>query len=140
MAHFMLKFNHGVEIGAYWAYIGHYERTGDPEIFRIAMEEEKHRRKLQRTLEYFGDRPNDTVNQAFMKIGLVIRFLCKYSPLFMLNFVACSMELFAIFSYRRLAKKYPYFRSMFTEMAEAEERHARYFGGKYVYRRNIRQG
>lgn len=31
MNHFMLKFNHGVEIGARLAYIGHFKRTGEAE-------------------------------------------------------------------------------------------------------------
>ena len=29
MKHFLLKFNHGVEIGAYLAYIGHFKRTNE---------------------------------------------------------------------------------------------------------------
>jgi len=130
MKHFLLKFNHGVEIGARLAYLGHYDRTKDPEIKKIAQEEEEHRVMLEIILAENNEKSNPIIDHIFWAIGSTIGVLCKVSPIFMLNWVASSMEMFAVFSYCKLGKLYPERHSAFGCMAFAEERHKRYFRGE----------
>lgn len=127
MKDFGLKFNHGVEIGAHLAYIGHYKRTDDKKIHEIASEEVSHRLELEYMLDYLGEQPSPLIDESFRLVGNVIRKLCAVSPVFLLNLVARSLEIFAVFNYRRLAKKYPQFAPKLLEMAEAEGRHEDYF-------------
>ena len=127
MKHFLIKFNHGVEIGAHLAYVGHYKRTGDKQIRLIASEEVSHMVELERILEDLGERPNKYIDETFRFIGNTIRRLCSFCPLWSLNFVASTMEMFAIFNYNRLAYNYPQFRGEFEKMAKTEKEHEKYF-------------
>ncbi len=127
MKHFLLKFNHGLEIGAQLAYLGHYQRTKDPMVFYIAIEEEKHRVTLARLLKRYGHSPSKPIDKLFTIIGQTVAKLCQIAPLSTLNFIARTMEVFAIFSYTKLAKRYPAHQKMFREMARIEDRHKRYF-------------
>ena len=127
MKHFLLKFNHGVEIGAYLAYVGHYRRTMDSRVQAIANEELEHRSELVEFLKYYGEVPNPVIDFCFTVVGTVIQKLCHFSPKFALNFVARSMELFAVFNYDRLAKIYPEFEYSFKHMSNTEKRHAVFF-------------
>lgn len=127
MKHFLLKFNHGVEIGARLAYIGHFERTQEPELLAIIDDETTHRWTINFILKHTGTEPSPIIDSIFWLIGNCIRFSCRYFPLWSLDFVAQTMETFAIFNYRKLAKAYPRWSENFNEMAEAEERHELYF-------------
>ena len=127
MKHILLKFNYGVEIGAYLAYSGHYSVTGDYRIRLIAKEELVHRLTIRKILTSYGERPSKVFNFIFGTIGKSINFLCHYSPTFLMDFVARSMEIFAVISYRHLAKLYPEHEQTFISMAEAEDVHKRYF-------------
>lgn len=127
MNHFLLKFNYGVEIGAQLAYLGHYAATGDKQILKIAQEEQDHKDELYKILTGYEEAPSPFINMFFWLIGTSIRYACRISPKSLLNFVAQSMEIFAIFSYKMLAKKYPEFSCVFLSMSEAEERHRIYF-------------
>jgi len=127
MKHFALKFNHGVEIGANLAYVGHYARTKDNYIRLIASEEIGHREELVAMLTQLGEKPSPIINMIFQFIGNIILKLCAVSPKFLLNIVAQSLEIFAVFSYRRLAKKYPEFADTLNEMADTEQEHENYF-------------
>ena len=127
MKHFLLKFNHGVEIGAYLAYVGHFKRTNDPKVQAIANEELEHREELCLTLKYYGELPNPTIDRCFTVIGKTIQLLCAVSPKFMLNFVATSMELFAVVNYSYLSVLYNDFHYSFKKMAETEMQHQKYF-------------
>lgn len=129
MKHFMLKFTHGVEIGAHLAYIGHYKRTRDQAVWQIALDELEHRRNVVSILGYYQEVPNQYINQAFESIGTIIMRLCAISPIFLLNIVARSLEVFAVFSYDRLAKMYPEHSTILTEMAIKEKEHELYFKG-----------
>lgn len=128
MKHFLLKFNHGVEIGAELAYRGHYERTKDDEIRKIADEEVQHRETLKYILNLHGQKSSKVIDSCFTIMGWFIRLSCKVFPIWSLDFVARSMETFAIFNYMTLMKHYPLFEHTFAEMAGAETRHEYYFG------------
>lgn len=131
MKHFGLKLNYAIEIGAHLAYLGHYQRTKDENVLKIADEEVTHRFTVQHILTELGERPSKVLNGIFTVIGHTVGVLCLISPKFALNFVARSLELFAVFSYSGLATLYPKFRRLLKEMAYAEERHRVYFtGGK----------
>lgn len=129
MKHFYLKFTHGVEIGAKLAYFGHYERTKDRNVLDIAYKEEEHRNAVETMLRHYGEEPSRVIDQVFGAIGNTIGLLCLISPRFMLNFVASSMETFAVFSYGYLAVIYPDFRENLTQMALEEQKHEQYFKG-----------
>jgi rubrerythrin len=129
MKHFRLKFNHGVEIGARLAYLGHYIRTGDKKILQIAAEEFEHQQDLRKILQDFGEETCFSIDTSFALIGRVIFHLCAISPRFMLNFVAMALEAFAVFSYNNLSKAYPRYYETFQKMSRAEEEHRIYFKG-----------
>lgn len=127
MKHFGLKFNHGVEIGAELAYKGHFRRTKDPKIYFIALDELGHQKDLRKMLEYYGEEPSKAIDSTFRFIGTIIYWLCQISPKFLLNYVARSLEIFAVFSYANLAIRYNDFRYSFLKMAEKELEHENYF-------------
>lgn len=127
MKHWILKFNYAVEIGAHLAYVGHYKVTRDPMIRQISRDELAHRGNLRRLLKTFGEKPSPTLNAIFGFIGKNIQRACHYSPGFLLDLVARSMEVFAIFSYGLCAKLYPEQRLMFQLMVYSEEKHKNYF-------------
>ncbi len=130
MKHFLLKFNHGVEIGAMLAYIGHYFRTEDERVWEIAMEEVRHPKTLEHILKEYDQKPSKLIDKSFGLVGTVIKYLCKICPIWSLDLVARSMELFAVFNYRRLEKIYPKHANTFWAMALAEEQHGKYFARK----------
>jgi rubrerythrin len=123
----LLKFNYAVEIGAYLAYRGHYKRTGDISIRHIAREELKHRYILRRILRDHNAKPFWLFNRIFKTIGSVIEQLCRISPLFLLDYVARSMELFAIVNYKYLLDIYPDYDASFRYIIKSEENHKRFF-------------
>lgn len=127
MKHILLKFNHGVEIGAYKAYIGHWYRTRDLEIARIANDEIEHREDVRQMLDKLDELPSPAIDGFFNVVGDAIQFSCKFCPLWSLDLVARVMEAFAIFNYRRLAKLYPQFSDKLNYMAGTEDKHAVYF-------------
>lgn len=127
MKHFLLKFNHGVEIGAYLAYVGHARRTKSRKVHDISLDELRHRGELKRILNELGHAPNPFINGCFTLVGKMIQTLCKFSPLWSLDLVARTMEMFAIFNYEKLAKKYPKYGFEFRRMAKAEKDHEEYF-------------
>lgn len=133
MKHFLLKFNHGVEIGAYNAYLGHFKRTGQAAIHKILQDELEHRQNLKTILAWYGEKPNQTIDTAFEFIGKLVAAFCVICPIWSLDLVARTMELFAVFNYRTLAKMYPYFSGHFIEMAETEERHNEFFKGGQLW-------
>lgn len=125
--HWLLKFNHGVEIGARLAYLGHFERTKDPKIQLIIYDEEMHKIYLELVLSEYGEKPSKLIDGAFKLVGSLIRHACKYCPIWSLNFVARAMEAFAVVSYVKLSKLYPERRDAFGAMAMVEENHGKYF-------------
>jgi hypothetical protein len=108
-----MKFNHGVEIGVKLAYGGHATRTNDPLIYKIVDEEEQHRMILSYELACLNCKSSFFIDMFFTVVGTVISMLCKVCPISWLNFVARFMEIFAVFSYERLAKLYPARRELF---------------------------
>lgn len=127
MKHFLLKFNHGVEIGANLAYIGHWQRTNDKKIYSICIDEVQHQLHLESILEDFDEVPSRVIDFIFRAIGHSIMFLCAFCPIWSLNLVARSMEIFAVYNYSKLAKKYPKYETLFLEMAKTEQEHKEYF-------------
>lgn len=127
MKHFFLKFNHGVEIGANLAYLGHYRRTRDPRVLEIAIEEEAHKELLNEILDIYGEKSSRVIDFIFTCIGNTVGFFCRFSPIFMLDFVARTMETFAIFNYAYLSTLYPNFENLLIQMARAEMDHEAYF-------------
>jgi rubrerythrin len=127
MKHFLLKFNHGVEIGARLAYLGHYDRVGHEKIKSIAYDELRHKLQLEDVLKHFGEEANPIIDAIFWTIGHTIKWLCRYCPRWSLDLVARSMEMFAIFNYTKLADLYPEWKVTFLHMANAEKDHEEYF-------------
>lgn len=127
MKHFLLKFNHGVEIGAIEAYIGHYKRTKDINILIIANEELEHKLQLCKILDFYDEKPSKIIDFIFKVIGFIIRQLCQLCPIFMLDYVAQIMELFAVVNYVKLSIIYPEFSDIFLKTAKAELTHKLYF-------------
>lgn len=130
MSHFLLKFNYGVEIGARLAYLGHFRRTKDKAIAQIAQDEMDHRIQLSRILTCNGQQPSTFINFAFYVIGNFIRLACLVCPLSMLDFVARTMETFAIVNYTYLSKRYPDFEGTLRCMADKELEHKEFFRRK----------
>jgi rubrerythrin len=127
MKHFLLKFNHGVEIGAYLAYVGHASRTKSSKVWSISRDELYHREGLKFILDELGEKPSPWIDRSFTLIGKTIKWLCRFSPLWSLDLIARSMELFAIFNYNKLAIKYPQYAETFEDMAKSEQDHEEYF-------------
>lgn len=124
-----IKFNHGVEIGARLAYLGHYRATKDKNVLKIANDELDHRTDLLLILQECGTQPSDIIDGVFTLIGTGVYWACQVSPRWALNRVATLLEVFAIFSYRKLAKWYPQYKTTFLMMATTEDEHRRYFEG-----------
>jgi rubrerythrin len=128
MKFLLLRFQYAVEIGAYLAYVGHYEKSKDSVIRRIKHEELRHMIQIKRVLKTCGGRkPWIAFNLVFLIIGNIIRVLCKITPLVILDGVAQLMEVFNIISYDYFAREFPYFRPMFKKMSEQESQHEIYF-------------
>jgi len=123
----MLKLFYAIEIGAYLAYKGHYEASGNVEIRRISKEELKHMILLKNILDMYGETPNIILNVIFLVIGYNIRLLCKIIPKFLLNRVAESLEVINVINYEYAAKQFPIFKDTFIEMQENEKEHEMYF-------------
>ena len=125
--HWGLKFNHGVEIGARLAYLGHYKVTGNKKILAIANEELKHREFLEKTLRTRLSNTNKSIDMMFTIIGTMIQKLCYISPKWSLNLIARVLEMVAVISYTKLATKYPDIEQKLLQMANNEAEHERYF-------------
>lgn len=123
----MLKFNHGVEIGAYLAYKGHYMAVIDPEVLTIMFDEMEHRKALKEYLEELGEKPSPVIDFIFKAIGTTVQLMCRFFPEWLLDKVACLLEIFAVFSYKHLATVYKDREAMFLEMAKTEQEHKEYF-------------
>lgn len=123
----MLQFTHGVEIGAHLAYIGHYARTKDDNVRKIAEDELEHQRLLKEILGNYNSKTNKFIDFVFYMIGNMVRYLCYISPKFMLDRVAMLLELFAVFSYNKLAQEFPDFELTLNKMGEIEQKHVEYF-------------
>lgn len=125
-----LQFNHGVEIGARLAYEGHHARTKDPKVLEISKEEKSHQRLLALMLKWdFQAKPSRAIDAIFTLIGRSVSKFCAIMPLWSLNLVARSLELFAIFSYQMLAKYHTKRAGVLTHMARNEKEHGDYFNG-----------
>lgn len=122
-----LKINHAIEIGAAEAYRGHYKRTGDIKIFQIHLEELRHKAIIKTILANYNETSYKILDGIFYCIGYAVSFLCQIAPVWSLNLVARGLELFAVFSYRNLAKEFPIYTIEFEEMAESENNHYDYF-------------
>lgn len=123
----LLKFCHGVEIGAYWAYQGHYRVTQDPQIRKISKEELKHMVLIRRVLISYGTKPNIFFNAGFYVIGKIVFRLCFLTPHLALDLVAGFLEKLNIVSYFYMAQKFPEYASLFEEMQANEASHEEYF-------------
>lgn len=123
----MLKFTHGVEVGAHQAYLGHYSRTGDINVKNIAADELEHQRLIKRILKTHRTSTSILFDAPFWVVGNLVAVMCLISPKFLLNRVASLLEKFAVFSYDKLADRFPAYRSNFLEMAEKELEHELYF-------------
>lgn len=137
MNHLIIKFTHGVEVGARLAYLGHYNRTKDENVRKIANDELEHQARLLEILYHYKTQPSELIDTFFFIVGSTIRFLCNYSPLFLLNKVASIMEIFAIVNYDYLATIYPEFSESFLEMEEKELEHKYYFLNTLANKKNI---
>jgi rubrerythrin len=125
--HTLLKFNYAVEIGARLAYLGHYRVTKDPNVLEIANDELSHRQMILIILSNHNQSPSRLFNAFFTVVGTIIQYLCLVSPRSLLNIIAQIMEIFAVFSYNKLAKLYPGYHRTFEYMSDAESRHEKYF-------------
>jgi rubrerythrin len=126
MKFIFLRFCYGVEIGAYLAYVGHYEASGDRFIKSIKRDELRHMVMIKRVLAAHGRKPSLLFNIPFLIIGNIIRLTCKITPLVLLDGVAQIMEVFNIISYDIMAKSFPKYKQLFNEMEQNEKDHEIY--------------
>lgn len=122
-----LKFIYGVEIGAHLAYLGHFKRTKNIDILRIAHDENLHKKQIKEILKTYNTEPNIFINFSFFIVGNIVRYLCLISPKKLLNKIARFLEIFAVFSYGSLAKDFPKYADVLLEMQKTEQDHAEYF-------------
>lgn len=127
MKFILLKFNHGVEIGARLAYLGHYKRTNDINIKKIADDELEHRTVIKTVLNKYNKDSSLLIDGIFYIIGNIIKYTCLVSPLSLLNFVARILERFAVFNYKKISKLFPEETELFLDMAKVELEHDIYF-------------
>ncbi len=130
MKHIMLKFNHGVELGAFLAYKGHFKRTAEASVHSIMLEELEHRDTIRSILLSLKDKPFPPFDAFFFVVGHIIMALCRVAPIWSLDLVARIMEAFAVFNHSKLAKVYPEHSTTFINMVNAELRHQYYFTEK----------
>ena len=123
----MLQFTHGVEIGAHLAYVGHYKRTNDSRVGSILEDELEHQLIIKSILKHHGRKTIFMIDLLFYMVGKMVGYMCRFSPIFMLNKIAMLLELFAVVSYKQLAKEFPLYVNTFLEMEETEQEHADYF-------------
>jgi rubrerythrin len=121
-----------VEIGAKCAYLGHFQRTGDSKILRIAREELAHQKTCRDILASYNRTPSRIIDAGFFVVGTAIFYACKISPHWALDFIARTMEMFAVVNYIKLSKMYPEHARTFEAMAQAEEAHQQYFSQRRV--------
>tara|TARA_R110000868_G_C10973188_1_gene771501 strand:- start:43477 stop:43890 length:414 start_codon:yes stop_codon:yes gene_type:complete len=122
-----LQINHGIEIGAALAYSGHYKALKDPEVKKIALEELDHMRHLDVMLAYYDTRHCTVIDFTFLIIGIIVSKLCLIAPEFLLTKVALSLEIFAMWSYKKLADRYPDHYNILLHMHDTELKHKEYF-------------
>lgn len=123
----MIKFTHGVEVGARLAYLGHFRRTQKLEVLRISEDEYNHQLLLKHILKELGTKPSFFIDLGFSIVGNIIKYLCLISPEVLLNKVATILEKFAVFSYDRLAIEFPQYADTFHDMEALEQEHVEYF-------------
>ena len=125
----LLQLSYAIEIGAELAYLGHYIRTRDSNIYKISNDEFKHQKELKRMLKLVNCSPNTLFNFIFSVIGIFIFILCQISPKFLLNKVALFLEIFAINNYNYIGNRMPFFKKELVKMAKVENEHKEYFNG-----------
>ncbi len=127
---FMIKLIHATEIGAFFAYMGDYKKTGDSKIMFIAIEESNHASFLRdEIMPHFNIEPNLIMLKTLTYSGMIIGRLCKYFPNFLLNFVASMLEKVIVMNYTILIPLVPEYRDELAEMLENEKKHDLYFKG-----------
>jgi rubrerythrin len=124
------------ELGASYAYQGHWRSAKDPEeiasIKKIEAEEWHHRALVGVMLEELGALPDPKLEKKLTRIGKTIGFLCRIGGWFMPMYGAGRLESHNVKEYQDAAEyaknsgNEKYIDSL-LEMAEVEREHERYF-------------
>lgn len=127
---------HAGEIGAYYAYGGHWKAVSDPaqrEMIRFIQKEElEHIRALDLMLYILRAAPNQRRDTVFTVIGKTLGYLCKWTGYFMPMWGAMFMEKIGVSSYKEMsieASKLQWhdFAVQLGEMHQTELDHEEYF-------------
>lgn len=135
----MLKLSHGIEVGAWNAYQGHWQSLTDQEeinaIKYIQEEELGHQIILEDFLEDLGSGRSAIIDFIFKYIGKTMGFLCKVLGYRLPMFGAGMIETLGVINYELVAKWASLNREytmteVLMEMAEVEALHKQYFKDK----------
>jgi rubrerythrin len=131
-----LKFAHAAEIAAYHAYEGHWRsvsNTAEREyIYKIALDELKHIKTIERILKGFNSRPSRLLDFGGKVVGELVGFACYYSGWRLPMLVAGAMEKIGTASYKEIALEaaeqgMPILTLILLDMAKVEDEHEAYF-------------
>lgn len=127
---------HAGEIGAYYAYGGHWKAVSDPAqrmmIRFIQKEELEHIRTLDLMLYLLRATPNQRKDTVFTVIGKTLGYLCKWTGYFMPMWGAKVIERIGVNNYKKMsatASKLQLhdFAQTLGEMYQIELEHEEYF-------------
>lgn len=135
----LLKFSHGVEVGAWNAYKGHRESLTDKdEIETIAFIQEEelgHQINLEYFLEDLNSSISPTIDFIFKMVGKLMGFLCKVLGHRLPMRGAGMIETLGVINYRIVANEarkcgFERMAQVLDEMGATEIEHKKYFQAK----------
>lgn len=135
----MLKLSHGIEIGAYNAYQGHWNSVTNindrGKIKLIQFEELRHKQAIAGFLRDLGSTPSDIIDIAFEIIGTLMGLLCYCTGRWLPNLAASLIETMGVINYQVVAKEATsnseyVMAAQLLEMAAMEVDHKEYFQKK----------
>jgi demethoxyubiquinone hydroxylase (CLK1/Coq7/Cat5 family) len=128
-----LKLSHGVEIGAYHAYEGHWKSLSDPteisEVKFIQFQELKHRHMLSLLLSELESSPSPFIDLIFKMIGKLMGSLCHFLGRRLPMLGAAMIEILGVVNYEFVSKFTSDLRTklILKELAMVEREHREYF-------------
>lgn len=130
---FLLKLSHGIELGAWNAYQGHWESLTDRDeishIKFIQFQELKHRHLLSHMLSELNSQPSRSIDFIFTLIGKLMGSLCKILGHKLPMQGAALIEILGVINYELVSKFTSdlNFKLYLKEMAMVEKEHRDYF-------------
>jgi demethoxyubiquinone hydroxylase (CLK1/Coq7/Cat5 family) len=135
----MLKLSHGIEVGAWNAYQGHWQSLKDEDevaaIRFIQQEELGHQINVEYCLEDLGSARSPTIDFIFRMIGKFMGLLCKFMGHRLPMMGAGMIETLGVMNYNIVANEarkqgQERMAQLLDEMAETEREHKLFFQKK----------